>query len=493
MYLRINALLLICLWGYSTAQSEAFSPPSLDEIQAVSPDSVPDLMLIAPPPPPPPPVATSSPSTSSSAPYRSYEDYLDSILIYARNILPGKQELETQKALIMEKGPEPKGEYEKQADYDSRMANFDKNKQKEIANLEKKHEAEMKARKEKLKNTVYYKPDIAHPNWDGMLRADTTADGYNARIAKIESMMSFMKTKITNTMQMLDNLDVLNKNDMNVLEQKNRLYMARMARAIELMEDYILQDYAKVMSTERRKFDMVFGVYDPEKEQFHVDMTDYHSQKVPFNYVGSLKVSPAVAQEIDRKTDNFLASIDYVNFPFVVDGNKVFPGAKKAEIYYKDKAVPGTGNFKNVPGYENLDGYIEWAVRADSLISGKLVPRKLDSAYVMSKSLPKKSSGGTWWSRNKNLVGTILFIAAAGSAGVAVWQDMEAGKQKDNAAIWYTNAEHAVVEQNTGQYAVNSAGYKKAVDNVRFHENMRNGLYIGAGAFGIAGILSLCF
>ncbi|MCL2282511.1 MAG: hypothetical protein FWC26_04255 [Fibromonadales bacterium] len=545
----VFALILVSFLGFSIAQDEIPALDALDSAPASVLESEPEPALppvsepvppvpppvavpppapkpVAPgaipkgfssqlqkpePPPPPPPVEVPAPakplvpapvaavssssvkaSSSSYVPYKFYEDYLDSLVAFAKSVLPLKEELETKKAAIKEKGPEPKGPYEKQADYDSRIANFDKNKQKAISTLDKKYDDDKKIQKEKLKLAVHYNPDI-QPNWDGMLKQDTNADGYHQRIVKFTEKIASMKIKIEGTIDTLADLELLDKGDFETLDKKNRIYMARLERAVEVMQDYILQDYSKLLSTDKKKFEMAFGDYDPELEQFIVNINDYYSKTVPFYYIGYIQVPPPLAQEIDRKTDNFLASIEYINYPLVMSGQKVYPGATKADIYYKDKLVPTVGGFQTVPGFENLDGYVEWAVHADSLISGTLLPRKLDSLYAMKKDAPKKAASGTWWSRNSGVVGTLFLVAAAGSAGVAIWQNNEAGKKKDDASKWYKGAKQALEDQKPELYNSFAELYDKEVDKVKFHENMRNGFYIGAGVFGVAGILSFCF
>ena len=116
-----------------------------------------------------------------------------------------------------------------------------------------------------------------------------------------------------------------------------------------------------------------------------------------------------------------------------------------------------------------------------------------DSAYAVSKNVAEKPESGAWWSKNKNIVRTVLFVAAAGSTGIAIWQNNMASKEKDKAAIWYTNITTTIVSQEKREYEHFVNNYDKSVDNVRSHENMRNGFYIGAGIFGVAGIVSLCF
>ena len=532
--LRISALLLAFFCGYSLAQGEppapdvdlipsaeptspvveAVEPPPVApkaalEVQPVSLDSIPkgfasQLQKNQPPPPPvvetpapePKPVAVSSSSSvassSSFVPYKFYEDYLDSLVAYARNTLPGKQNFETQKALVNEEQPKPKTEYEKQSDYDKRVENFEKEKLVKIKKLEKEYQAEEKSRLEKLKAAINYKPDI-QPEWAGILKPNADPEDYHQRTVKITDKITFMKTKINNVKEILEGLELLSRGDLETLDKKNLIYMARLERAREVMADYILQYYASDSSTGKKKFDMVFGAYDPEKEQFQVNMNDIYSRTEPFSYVGFIKVTPAQAQEIDRKTDNFLANVYYIKYPFILNGQKLYPGANKASIYYKNVEVPNTGVFQNVSGFESLEGYMDWAIYADSLISGKLVPRKLDSLYAMKKELPKVAPTGTWWERNKNIVRGTLFVLSAASAGVAIWQNIEASDKTKELNKLYEKTEQSIRDQNESLYKTNSKKYKDGVDDLRFHENMRNGFYIGAGVFGVAGVLSLWF
>ncbi|MCL2206769.1 MAG: hypothetical protein FWB90_01585 [Fibromonadales bacterium] len=518
--LCIGALLSVFFYGYSLAQDgfHALDPASepsahLPSADPVSLDSVPHGGVVEEnsasvpvsepalePVTEPTPVATASSSSTpspSSIPYKFYEDYLDSILLYAKNILPGKQEFETQRALIKERGRTPKSQYEKQADYEKRVANFDKDKQKEIEVLEKKYKAEEKAKKDRLSSAINYKLDI-QPEWNGILQPDTNVDGYNARIAKLQAKIAFMESKITNTMETLLNLEVMSKKDEETLDKKNRIYINRLKRAIELMQDYSLQEYAKVISSEKKKVEVILGEYDPESEKFVVNVNDYYSRTVPFKFVGFLNVKPSLAQEIDYKTDDFLTSISYINLPFAMGADKVYPGAVKADIFYKNMEISNTGVFQNVPGFENLDGYMDWAVRADSLISGKLEPRKLDSLYAMKSMLPKTPKSGTWWSRNKNIVRVTLFVATAVSTGIAIWQNNEAVKETDRASVYYDNMVKIIASQDLdpdsyNRYNIEKMGYDESVKAVRSSENMRNGFYIGAGVFGAASILSLCF
>jgi len=428
--------------------------------------------------------------------YKAYEDYLDSLVVYARAVQPMKEKFETQKALINEEAPKPKDNYEKQAEYDKRIANFDKDKQKRIAALEKEYNAEAKNQKNKLASAINHK-DL-QPDWGGILQQDTTVEGYTDRIGRLASKLSYMKSRTEQVQETLSRLDLLDKGDLETLGNNNRVYLARLERAGLLMQNYIMMEYAKILSTERQKFNMAFGAYDPEKEYFPVNMNNANSDTVPFDFVGFVKIAPAEARVIDGKTDDFLASVSYINFPFVVNGSNSYPGVAKAEIYYKDKPVSSTGNFKSIPRLEVLDGFKEWSIVADSLISGKLVPKKLDSAYVMKRELPKavkakEPSEGTWWSRNKNIMRATFIVLAAAGAGVGFWQNMEADNRAKDAEKFGKAAYNHGADGNKGAYDQYNNAYNDEVKKVHKHENFRNGFYIGAGVFGAVAILSFTF
>lgn len=481
---------------------ENITPPEEPLVQPIEPP-LPALedtpALIAPVVSPPPPAP--KPASKSAASYQNYENYLDSIVALARAIQPGKDKFEAEKAAIIARTPGPKSEFEKQADYDRKIANFDKDKQKEIQNLEKKFQTEEKARLNRLRAAINYK-DI-QPEWAGILKRDTTIEGYESRMARLAGRSHDMKRKTEQVSEIVAGMG-LSKSDLETLDRKNRIYLARLDRARELMQDYILQERAQVLGTERKKVNMSLGTYDIEKQEHELNMNDITSPTVPFDYVGKVKIPPQQAQEIDRKTDDFTVSIDYINFPFILDGKKLFPGAKKANVYYKDREFPNTGTFRKLSIFETAPGYAEWAMHADSLISGKLVPRKLDSLYAMKRELPKtakagkqkapkEAAGGTWWDRNKNIVRGTFFVLAAAGTGVGIWQNSEAVSKKKDLEILFDAAEAAVIAGERQNYSAKGKEYTEAYNNLRNTETLRNGLYIGAGVFGSVGVVTLFF
>jgi hypothetical protein len=525
-YISVRLLLLTFLFGYSFAQELPPSElnPFLDPAPAQQEPPQPIIPQIAPPqnftidsipqgfgaqlmkkqePPPveapatPPPVAqpvssSSSVVVSSSSVvppmYRFYEDYLDSLVTIARSLMPIKEKFETQKALVIAEPLKPKTEYESQQNYDARAANYDEEKKKKIKKIDNEYQAEANKRTGKLKDAINYK-DI-QPEWEGILSPDTTTEGYQDRIARLNNKIPVMERRTAQVYETLAGLDILSNGNLATLDEKNRIYLARLGRAKELMQDYILQDHARILKTEKKKVSMYLGEYNVDSQEFEFVMNDANSATVPFDYIGKLKISPQTAQEIDRRTDDFTVSLAYINYPFFLGDIKLFPGAKKAYVFYKDQEFPNTGVFRNVPGFEAAPGYVEWALHADSIISGKIKYRDLDSLYAMKKVVPKV---GTFWSRNNNIIrGTLLGLAAV-STGIAIWQNVKAEDKIENIKSTVKEAGAAYENRIEADYSNLKESYAADKKDLRSAENMRNGFYITAGVFGVAGVVCFFF
>jgi hypothetical protein len=526
-YISVRLLLLTFLLGYSFAQELPTSdfdsfldpapaqqepppapPPPIAPPQSFPIDSIPQgcgaqLMKKQEPPPAPvvetpapPPVAQSVSSSSvvvsssSVIPplYRYYEDYLDSLVVLARGLMPIKEKFESQRELINAEPLKPKTEYESQQSYDARAASFSDDKKNRIKKIEKEYNVEVDKRIGRLKEAIKYK-DI-QPEWEGILAPDTTKEGYEDRVAKLNNKIPTMERRTAQVYEILAGLDILSSGNLATLDEKNRIYLARLARAKELLNDYMLQDVAKVSRTEKKKVSMYLGEYDVDKQEFEFVMNDANSATVPFDYIGKIKISPQTAQEMDRRTDDFTVSLDYINYPFFLGDIKLFPGAKKAYVFYQDQELPNTGVFRNVPGFEAAPGYVEWAMYADSIISGKTKFRNLDSSYATKRVVPKV---GTFWSRNKNIIrGTLIGLAAV-STGIAIYQNGVAGDKKDDMKEIYKDAGAAYVVSDPVAYDPKKAQYDKEKSDLRSIENMRNGFYVTAGLFGVAGVVCFFF
>ncbi|MDR1813031.1 MAG: hypothetical protein LBQ87_09425 [Candidatus Fibromonas sp.] len=416
---KLISLLFLILFGISFAQNESAGITFSDFLksQALTPDTSGAEI----------PVAKEELAVVYLSPvalYASYEVFLDSIETYANAILPEKERLDSMKAAVNSETAGPKDEFEKQVDYEKRLADFEKARRQKILTLEREYGERIKGAMEKLRAGIAFKEDI-QPGWGGTLKKDAGVEEYRERIDGFTAKISAMKARISRITGLFGKLE-FSREDTKALsghwQQKNILYISRLEKACELMQDYIIQEQVKILSTERSRFPMNLGAYDADKETFEFNMNDVASQTVPFDYSGVIKISPEQARETNRQTDNFAASIDYINYPFVIDDAKLYPGVKKAHVYYRGQELPTRGVFKNVSGLDNLQGYSEWATYASSLLSGKITPRNLDSLYAMTPNIctdcnSDGDSKKTFWS-GKNVFRAAMLGLSALSLGL---------------------------------------------------------------------------
>jgi hypothetical protein len=492
-------VLLLLLCGYSLAQEPEAEAQTLDipkgfasqikpETKPVQQEETPaELPSIAEPPKEEKKIEIPQKTDySQKTGYYSYEAYLDSIELTAKLLLPARLTLDSMKYVINSESQAPIGQYEKQTNYEKRIENAEKSKQLKITNLEKLHSTKEKKIMDKLTSTIRLSKDI-QPEWDSLLRENETDPGeYKKRIDKFKDKISDMNVMSARINSLLTKLNV-NQSDVEALEKKNLLYIKRMERACELVQNYMLKEETKVLTTERKKYEMTLGNYDTEKEEFQVNVKDINSI-VPFDYHGIIKIKSRMAQEIDNETDGFTTSIDYVNYPFTVDGAKVYPGAKKARIYYEDNEVVSIGAFKSIDGFDWREGYSEWTAHADSLINGKLKYRHLDSSYAMKKV----RVGPPFWTA-KRIFRAVAFTLSAASFGLGYWQDSKVKSKTNNANDLYKETLKAAIAGDEELHSENAAKYTREVEDIRDIQFARNGFYISAGAFGMAGIFSFYF
>ena len=431
---------------------------------------------------------------ANAPPYPHYEAYLDSIEAYVRYLLPGIERLDSARKATREETLKPKTDYETKAAYEDRAANFDKNKQKKIDNLEKEY-FEKERGIGRLVTAATLKEDF-QPDWGKLLEKNTNADGYKSRIDTLSLRINEMRVKIAQLNKQLGRLLFLNGDSAKIaksLKEKNFTYMARLENGKTVLQDYILQEHAKVLRTDRKKVDMSLGIYYVDNQEFELGMRDIYSEKYPFDFVGRVRIPPEQAEIINRRTDDFTVSIDYINFPFMLNGAKVFPGAKKAYVFWKDKEFQNEGVFRNVAGFENAPGYLEWAMRADSLISGKLEPQDLDASYAMQKIKFKEDTGPSWWTVPK-VVRILSFALSAASLGVAYMENQKVDKKLKEVKTTFGEAEKVILAGDyTGSYKELHDDYIDKTKDLKKKEDRRNILYIGAGAFGVIGIVSFAF
>ena len=512
---------LLFLFSGSFAQNNSTGLTFTDYLRQMQADSLknkepavqkPEAAPIAPKPEfapivPEPEVAPVAPESVVSAPQVpalpriSYEIFLDNIEAYANLILPEKEKLEFQKAAVKADSASPRDEFEKKVDYEKRLADFEKEREQKILALEKEYKARTKETMEKLSAALTSKEDI-QPDWAGILKKDAYVEEYKIRIDRLTGRISEMKGRISQITTLLDKLE-FGKRDKQHWQKKNQLFISRLEKACELMQDYILQEQAKILSTERYKFDMLLGAYNADNEEFEFNMNDSNSQTVPFNFIGTIKISPQQARETNRQTDDFTASVDYVNYPFMVNETKLYPKVKKTHVFYKEQELATKGRLKEISSLSSMIGYAEWSLYADSLLSGKLASKNLDSFYVRGASdieiasgidQSKESKGGFW--TKKNIFRAAVFGLSAATFGLGLQQNSKVDSNNDVIRIKRLEAEE--VDPNSGSYdegkytdRYNSA--QKNYDIANNSASLRNGFYIGAGVFGLVGAVTFFF
>jgi hypothetical protein len=493
---------------FDPVQAEQFlnSPtpaPQPPPAAAPPPAAVPQPAPVAQPTPPPAPAPVASVAVKMT-----YEEFLDNIEALAKSVMPEKKRLDSLKAIENAETPAPKDEYEKQVDYEKRSADFENAKQQKLQSLDAEYKERTKEPTEKIKQGITSKDDW-QPAWAGMLNQEASnVKEYSERSAKTSVKISEMKARISSVSELLGALN-FSQSEIKLIterwQQKNQLYISRLKRAMELMQDYSLQEQAKILTTDKKKVNMTLGAYNAENEVFEVSINDSASHVVPFNFSGAIKMPPEQARETNKQTDNFTVSVDYINYPFIINNSaNTFPGAKQIYVYYKDNELQSKGNFVDVLRLSKNNSYAQWKVYADSLISGKLAPKNLDSTYAMNlkgfdfseddKSEKRaqaandaSSSGGSFWT-TRNKVRVAVFAVSALCLGLGISKDGDVSKNKKE-----TNRLNAELGYNPNRDSEEFKKYTKSKNELESSESSRNAYYLGAAVFGIAGAATFFF
>jgi hypothetical protein len=356
-------------------------------------------------------------------------------------------------------------------------------------------------------------------NFPKLLSKDTTVQGYAARIEKIKARKAEIDEEIKQLLEGFSSsyppLEPQKQDESpesfanrhkawtnegmrqyGELQRKHTAYSTKLARSTETLSDYIIATQREVMTEAAMFAKTELGAYDAEKETFELLAQDSSNNKSPFYFSGSVGVPVALAKELNRAAPGFAIGLQFINYPFQSDSGSVNLAMSKLQLSLNGKELNVQGSFSEIKKYVPMEGYNEWKLRADSLLSGTLKSRGLDYAYAMGKSAAndaaKKEEGGEsgegmgWrgWAR----IATFTAAAACGTLAVVKHLDAEEYKKKfddikkeqpstsnkEEYNIWYLDLEK------------NSKGNKES-------ESSRNIFGIGAGVFAIAGTLTFVF
>jgi hypothetical protein len=103
------------------------------------------------------------------------------------------------------------------------------------------------------------------------------------------------------------------------------------------------------------------------------------------------------------------------------------------------------------------------------------------------------SSSGSFWTA-KNTVRIISFALSAVSLGIGIWQDSEVGRNDKKAGSLGEDATQALKLHGDGkEYESAYSAYESKLNDAKGSEKLRNGFYIGAGVFSVAGVVTFFF
>ena len=350
-------------------------------------------------------------------------------------------------------------------------------------------------------------------NFVQILSKDTTVGGYENRIKTIEARKAEVGEEIKKILEDFANSyphlepqkpgetpeafskrhDLWTKEGMrNVaeLQRKHELYKQKLERSIAVLKDYILTAQSTVLSEPSFGAKIELGAYDADKEQFELTAQDTASEKSPFLFKGRVGVPRDTAKAMNRAASGFMASLQFINFPFETEAGNVNLAMSKLLLLRNGMDLKVEGSFSEIERYKSFDGYDAWKLRADSLLSGSLKPQGLDYAYAMGTKAAAKdasaaksedSGGGLGW---RGWAKIAAFTAAAACGGVAVYKHLDAQKKLDKLSDLKKNVPtdgSAIAEKDWAEK------YNTNADAVRKNELQRN-IYVGA-----AGLFSASF
>jgi len=360
-------------------------------------------------------------------------------------------------------------------------------------------------------------------NLSKILAKDTTVNGYNqrisrinARIAQIESEIRVIFANFPNSYPALEPIkpeetlpeferrrnswQYEGERQANALKQKYDAYKAKLVRSIETLKDNITTNETQLTIETRPNAQITLGNYDADKELFEIDVQDTADAKSPFHFVGKVSIPTDTAKVMNRSIEGFLAGITYLNYPFI-SGDSSYNIAMK-ELALSRKAIPlkVDGTFKNIGKFEAMEGYAHWSIHKDSLLSGLLKPQGFDLNYALKgekpkiaateaseKSEAKSSGGGLGW---RGWTRIVSFSAMASAGTLAVLSHLKAEKnKKDFDKLKKEDTKNLNERQYTDWYN-KLDGYKTDTEK---SETERTIYSIGVGGFAFIGLITFIF
>ncbi|MCL2260992.1 MAG: PEGA domain-containing protein [Fibromonadales bacterium] len=271
-------------------------------------------------------------------------------------------------------------------------------------------------------------------------------------------------------------------------QRKHANYKQKLARCIAVLKDYIIATQSNIVNAAVFAAKIELGTYDPDSEQFELVAQDTASEKSPFYFRGRVGIPRDTARIIDRAAPSIVTNLQFINYPF----GEVNLAMSKLLLSRNGLNFKVDGSFSEIERYKSEEGYAEWKLRADSLLSGNLKAQGLDYAYAMGRAAAQEATvavakekesggGGLGW---RGWTRIIAFTAAFACGGAAVYKHLEAQKEVDKLNDLINNP-------------VDSSGwidtYNETANLIKDVESHRKIFSIAAGVFAFGGVVTFFF
>jgi len=367
----------------------------------------------------------------------SFETYSNRIALVQDSITAMQAEIENVKQNTAASMPlAPKGEREKQNNFNVRKAKWEKELNKKVQQNTKaitNRIVELENAKKKIERNraslycfveIKSNPAAASVSINRMemgatpLKYENFLPGYMAIRVHKEGYQPWDTTITIQAGQKLRLNVALTEG--NHFSQKDELDLSQILAKGETESQLIIEAPSNAM--------MALGAYDADREFFEVEVFDTLDTKSPFHFVGKVGIPLDTAKVMKRSLDGFLVSIGYLNYPFVFEDSSFYLAMKELILSRHEVPLKVDGVFKPISRFETKKGYGAWRAHADSILNSMPKPQSFDDDYAFSSKEKAASGGGLGW---RGWTRILTFAGAATCGTFAVMKHLNVKKHKD--------------------------------------------------------------
>lgn len=293
--------------------------------------------------------------------------------------------------------------------------------------------------------------EIDEVNLSALLAKDTpSVVVYQARIARIQARITQVDGEFQSILQdqqlknplapknEFETQEAFDKRQAQWMKQNEKqsassrkkydTYRARLNRAIEVLQDYILVQAGEPKSLAIASSAMTLTSYNADAGKYGFT-TQYEQDGFAFLYEGNLKMSTDDAKATKKVSDGFELKAKYYDIPVVYNGSAIYPAWHSLEVAKAGKSIPTEGAFKLPAVWYNDPGVAAAIARADSLRKGLIDVRNLDATYALNYGTNSSSSSSRVWMW---VARGLLFAASAASGTYGYLQQKDSDKLSED-------------------------------------------------------------